>query len=288
MAINNRIRNRKKQEKPEAKEAIIELTKNDLFISNINFDYDKYQIVEDDKKKLINFEKEMIFQGKKLGEVAYNIGKTLVEVKDVFNKYQQEKGFMEWYNTIGLNKDQVYIYIGRYNLGLKNPEAKDRILLLSDRTIKETINKKTPEEIKEKVIKGELSTGKEVKDARVKAISSTLEMQEAEIVESAENLKKIEFLKERDKKIQAFKFIIENQKRLKTIKNIIYDFEQEEMKHYESKKEFLELTNSDRLMLDAALSFFNSSYKIGFMHIFDGISKKDYILLKEALDIVYL
>ena len=70
---------------------------------------------------------------------------------------------MKWYEALGLNKDQVSIFMGRYQLTIDYPTAKERILMLSDVAVKETLNKKTDTEVLNKVLSGELSTSQQIK-----------------------------------------------------------------------------------------------------------------------------
>ena len=191
---DNRIRNRKKPSHDEAAhETVSTMTNHEVRNSIIGFNYDDLNISDDDKTALISFEKELAFQGKQLGNVSYIIGENLHKAKLVFKKYADRnlegsdpETFVNWYIKLGLTKDQTYLFLGRYNLALCFPEYKDKIIALSDRIIKETINKKTPEEVTKQVLEGKISTGKEVKEARalvINQISSTLEISEAEIIE---------------------------------------------------------------------------------------------------------
>ena len=83
----NRVLNRKKENenkrKEDATEAISIMTNKSV---QINFDYSKLQdINEEEKAKLMEIEKEIIFEGKKLGTIAVEIGKKLLEAKEVFD-----------------------------------------------------------------------------------------------------------------------------------------------------------------------------------------------------------
>ena len=84
----NRVLNRKKENenkrKEDATEAISIMSNKSV---QINFDYSKLQdINEEEKAKLMEIEKEIIFEGKKLGTIAVEIGKKLLEAKEVFIK----------------------------------------------------------------------------------------------------------------------------------------------------------------------------------------------------------
>lgn len=204
MASNNRLLNRKKVVHDEtAHETISVMTNSEIRDSLIDFDYDALNIEMSDKELLLSFEKELSYQGKQLGNVAYIIGENLNKAKFIFKKYSdrtlEEKDpdtFVNWYTKLGLNKDQVSLFLGRFNLVINFPEYKERIISLSDRAIKETINKKTSQDLTKKVLNGELTTSSEIKSARAvvisNQISSTLEIPEAEIIETEEvRIKKV-------------------------------------------------------------------------------------------------
>ena len=192
----NRVLNRKKENeskrKEDATEAISIITNKAI---QINFDYSKLQdINEEEKSKLMEIEKELIFEGKKLGTIAIEIGKKLLEAKEVFIKSHSES-FIEWYENLGFNKDQVSIFIKRYQMSIEFPAQKEKILNFSDRMIIQLNKKNTPREIIEKVLNGEIKTTKEIIEKR-KNISSMLEkksdeIQEAELVEEKVPLEKI-------------------------------------------------------------------------------------------------
>ena len=192
----NRVLNRKKENenkrKEDATEAISIMTNKSI---QINFDYSKLQdINEEEKSKLMEIEKELIFEGKKLGTIAIEIGKKLLEAREVFIKSHNES-FIEWYEQLGFNKDQVSIFIKRYQMSIEFPSQKEKILNFSDRMIIQLNKKNTPREIIEKVLNGEIKTTKEIIEKR-KNISSMLEkksdeIQEAELVEEKVPLEKI-------------------------------------------------------------------------------------------------
>ena len=194
---SNRVLGRKKdnteKRQEDATQAISIMTNKSIQSS---FDYTKLQnIAEEEKSKLMEIEKELIFEGKKLGTIAVEIGKKLLEAREVFIKSHSES-FIEWYEQLGFNKDQVSIFIKRYQMSIEFPGQKERIINFSDRMIIQLNKKNTPREIIEKVLRGEIKTTKEVIENR-KNISSVLEIfpqeiEEAEIVEDYNVLAKKE------------------------------------------------------------------------------------------------
>ncbi len=194
----NRVLGRKKENaekrKEDATQAISVMTNKSI---QVTFDYSKLQNLEEEEKvKLMEIEKELIFEGKKLGTIAIEIGKKLLEAREVFIKSHNES-FIEWYEQLGFNKDQVSIFINRYQMSIEFPAQKEKIINFSDRMIIQLNKKNTSKEIIEKALSGEINTPKEVIEIR-KIISSMLEIipeeiEEAEIIEDYEKLMKIEF-----------------------------------------------------------------------------------------------
>ena len=194
----NRVLGRKKENaekrKEDATQAISVMTNKSI---QVTFDYSKLQNLEEEEKvKLMEIEKELIFEGKKLGTIAIEIGKKLLEAREVFIKSHNES-FIEWYEQLGFNKDQVSIFINRYQMSIEFPAQKEKIINFSDRMIIQLNKKNTSKEIIEKALSGEINTPKEVIEIS-KIISSMLEkipekIEEAEIIEDYEKLMKIEF-----------------------------------------------------------------------------------------------
>ena len=183
------------------------LVESEIRESNINFDYDLLlELSETEKQELINCEKSLLFQGKQFGNVTFEIGKSLYKAKEVLKKTDGDS-FMKWYEALGLNKDQVSIFMGRYQLTIDYPNAKERILMLSDVAVKETLNKKTDTEVLNKVLSGEISTSQQIKLAR-KNISRDLEIDEAEILDNIDKVVftvSMEMIDDLEKKINKIK-----------------------------------------------------------------------------------
>lgn len=163
------------------------------------FDYNKLGMFSnEDKNDLITYEKELVFQKKRVGEIAITIGETLEKARDLFYKNNlNDNSYMEWYTSLGYNKDQVYLLRGRYRLYLENPSYKESVQALSDIEVKEVINKATPKYLVNKVLQGELRTGKKIKQAR----EQNANVGKTIIVESSKSIE--DKILEIDKKIYA-------------------------------------------------------------------------------------
>ena len=218
----NRVLDRKKEDvekrKEDASQAISIMTNKSI---QINFDYSKlHNVNEEEKNKLMEIEKELIFEGKKLGTIAIEIGKKLLEAREVFIKSHNES-FIEWYEQLGFNKDQVSIFIKRYQMSVEFPTQKEQIINFADRMIIQLNKKNTTKEIIEKVLNGEIKTPKEIIENR-KNISSMLEIfpdeiEEAEVIEDYNAL----MVKELEEIMEVLSKIEKNSSRSKDNLNVL-------------------------------------------------------------------
>lgn len=230
MTVNRLAKIKKRYEESQEDEiGLGQLISSDIRNLKSNFDYDSLEMEIEDKNFLIEYEKNLILQGKRIGEIACAIGETLENARNVFKRYSTEEepiNFAAWYKAMGFNKDQVYLFRGRFKLTLERPEYKENILKLSDATIKEAINKKTPETIVKKVLEGELKTAKEVKEERKKTLevdhlkSRALDLgneaiQDAEIIEIVEDTA----IKQEINLLEIEKRILKVKKNLKNLSN---------------------------------------------------------------------
>lgn len=230
MTVNRLAKIKKRYEESQEDEiGLGQLISSDIRNLKSNFDYDSLEMEIEDKNFLIEYEKNLILQGKRIGEIACAIGETLENARNVFKRYSTEEepiNFAAWYKAMGFNKDQVYLFRGRFKLTLERPKYKENILKLSDATIKEAINKKTPETIVKKVLEGELKTAKEVKEERKKTLevdhlkSRALDLgnetiQDAEIIEIVEDIT----IKQEINLLEIEKRILKVKKNLKNLSN---------------------------------------------------------------------
>lgn len=230
MTVNRLAKIKKRYEESQEDEiGLGQLISSDIRNLKSNFDYDSLEMEIEDKNFLIEYEKNLILQGKRIGEIACAIGETLENARNVFKRYSTEEepiNFAAWYKAMGFNKDQVYLFRGRFKLTLERPEYKENILKLSDATIKEAINKKTPETIVKKVLEGELKTAKEVKEERKRTLevdhlkSRALDLgnetiQDAEIIEIVEDIT----IKQEINLLEIEKRILKVKKNLKNLSN---------------------------------------------------------------------
>ncbi len=239
MARENKLKGMKRVITEDSSVAAMEnYISQSIEVQGISFDYSTLSgLEESDIKSLKNCEQALLFEGKKLGTVALEIGKNLIKAREIFIKSHADS-FVSWYEALGLSKDQVTVFTSRYKLSVEYPEQKEKILSLSDRVIRETINKKNPENIMERVLSGELKTALDIKKERennsimIEKFSDTEEIQEAEIVGKM-NLGKfiigkqsiISSLDEAFKKIKNGANTAENMEKLLKVKEILDSIE---------------------------------------------------------------
>lgn len=179
----------------------------------LKYDYNKLEnFSDDDKNQLIIFEKSIITKKENISSLALQIGQNLEEARKLFDRYSENpQSYMEWYQALGFNKDQVSLLRGRYKLSLSYPQYNNLISDFSDREVKALVNKKVNVRILENILSSGIRTDKEIR----KAISSMLEVEDAEIVEESEKDKLVSRLSEVEAKIRKLE---EELKELKTVK----------------------------------------------------------------------
>ena len=135
------------------------------------FQYASYGILDQQEvNELIECERKLLGEGEKMSDAFISAGSVLSEARERFKKYGNES-FMEWYSNLKLSSDQVSMMTKRYELYLQYPDNKLLIGNLSENAIKEVTNKKTPEELKDAVMKGEIVSGTAIKEKRNEYIS---------------------------------------------------------------------------------------------------------------------
>lgn len=167
------------------KDVIKDLVHHDLKSSQFRFDYSTLEINDDAKDELRDIEKELTHHQKRFTDLSLDMAKALNNARDIFIKSHSES-FMNWYESLGFNKNQVSALINKYKLVLEFPEKEENIISLTDKQILEVVNKKTPEALKERILNGEKISAAEIRRERQNISSREeifSEIEEAEIVE---------------------------------------------------------------------------------------------------------
>lgn len=127
-----------------------------------NFDFESFEIKEEDKDFLIKREKKLIESGKKYNESLYEICKALYEVSDKLKDHKQGT-FMGWYRSIGLNKDKVSELLKRWSLYDEREDLIPYISGLSGLAIRMLTHKNTTPEMRKLVYEGEYTASNDIK-----------------------------------------------------------------------------------------------------------------------------
>ena len=117
-----------------SKEVMKELIHHEIKTSELSFDYSRLEISKDAKEELINLERELKHHQDRFKDLSMDMGKALTNAREIFIKSHSES-FMEWYESLGFNKNQVSALVNKYKLVLEFPEKEENIINLSDKQI---------------------------------------------------------------------------------------------------------------------------------------------------------
>lgn len=96
--------------------------------------YTNFELKEEDLKKMINCEKNILFHQQKSIEHLLSLSETLYEAQQILSNYKNG-GFKNWFEEIGLKKDFVYMCLKRYNLYLNYENEK--VMAIPEKMVKE-------------------------------------------------------------------------------------------------------------------------------------------------------
>lgn len=126
------------------------------------FNFETFEIDEDDKIFIINQEKVFIDFGKKYSDSLYRICTSLYEVQDRFKK-SSDLGFVAWYTHMGLNKDKVSELLKRAYLYWTFPKYEAFISSLSGLAVRILTHKNVDYSLQKIVIEKQITTSSEIK-----------------------------------------------------------------------------------------------------------------------------
>lgn len=156
-------------------------------IEHMNETFD-YSLVDNDTAEFLK-EREYTING--IAEDArIKIGRELKKAQDKLANH--DKGvFYKWFESGGLNKHQVYYYINLVELStnLDNVQ-KDNFLNAPKSLQKEIMKKNVPEELKQKVLDGDITTNKEYKQLQQK--KESLEQEKSQLESQLEQAQRSE------------------------------------------------------------------------------------------------
>lgn len=144
-----------------------------------NFDYDQLD------SQTADFLKQRVSNMERIADdTRYRMGRELSKAQEkLANHYQGV--FVEWYESLGLKKDNVYFWINEFKFS-RNLENTQQVANFGSlpKTLKHDIMKKNaPEEAKQAVLNGDIKTHKEYK-----ALVEKLNAKERELADAKETI----------------------------------------------------------------------------------------------------
>ena len=97
------------------------------------FDFGSYEISNVEKQQVEEYEAKILNTFRKYKNNLFDICSSLAEIEKIL---KPSGSFMAWYESAGLTKDMVSVFLKRWNLYSYFPDYKDKIFSLSDQAIK--------------------------------------------------------------------------------------------------------------------------------------------------------
>ncbi|EUB31026.1 hypothetical protein [Fusobacterium sp. OBRC1] len=97
------------------------------------FDFGSYEISDVEKQQVEEHEAKILNTFRKYKNNLFDICSSLAEIEKIL---KPSGSFMAWYESAGLTKDMVSVFLKRWNLYSYFPNYKDKIFSLSDQAIK--------------------------------------------------------------------------------------------------------------------------------------------------------
>lgn len=111
--------------------------------------YDIFEIDIEEKKELIECEKNIIFHQQKTTEHLMAISETLFKAQHLLANHGTGN-FRSWFEDLGLKKDFVYMCLKRYNLYIHY--EKESVMSLPEKIVKEITKENNPVKFQEEDI----------------------------------------------------------------------------------------------------------------------------------------
>lgn len=144
-----------------------------------NFDYDQLD------SQTADFLKQRVSNMERIADdTRYRMGRELSKAQEeLANHYQGV--FVEWYESLGLNKNNVYFWINefKFSKNLENTQQVANFGALPKMLKRDVMKKSAPEEAKQAVLNGDIKTHKEYK-----ALVEKLNAKERELADAKETI----------------------------------------------------------------------------------------------------
>lgn len=171
------------------------------YISNVN--YTDLEVTDEEKKKLIEYEKLAKENSTKVKEHLFNLAEIFFEAQKLLSSKDTTKGrFLKWVEELGFGKSFVYETLDRYNIYLKHKNNK--IFELPVRAVRE-IKKLSDEKAIDVMVS-------ERPSERLKEIKSEIEIIEEAIVIDNEKEHRLTIITNRLLELEKEKIILEKEK----------------------------------------------------------------------------
>src|SRR5699024_7743198 len=166
-------------------------------------------------------------------DARLQFGRVLKNVQEKLSSYHNGI-FVKWYESGGLDKNDVYYSINLYEISTNLENSKRDNFLNAPKTLqKEVMKKNAPEELKQQVYDGDITTNKEYQEMKRKLKETEQAKQQAERQAETER-KERERLERENEKLASQEPIIQE-------KEVIPDHVKKEMLNREEK--LIETTN---------------------------------------------
>lgn len=203
------------------------------------FNFNKYSIEDKTKEYILDREKILFTNFKSYSKRLFNICKAVSEIQFILKTNYGPTGditFVEWYKFRGFNKDKISELTKRYELYVLAPDKTEYISSLSIPAVKLLTKKKIDVEVREKIILLEPKTTKEIiellKNENMDQQNKTHELVNPQIK------KTYNFFKNKLKKVNNNRELMETKKELQQMKKIISELEKDVLdkeKEYENQ-----------------------------------------------------
>ena len=165
------------------------------------FDFASYEISDDDKAKIEEQEVKILNSFRKYKNNLFDICSSLAEVAKLL---KPSGSFMAWYESAGLTKDMVSVFLKRWDLYLWQPDYRDKIFSLSDQAIKIISNNSLGLDVVKGILESDVLKVREIKKLLPQPKKEEKEEKVEVIVEGQKyfNFNKIKKMEKRVKKLK--------------------------------------------------------------------------------------
>lgn len=163
------------------------------------FDFGSYELTQIEISNVSLLEKEFLNSFRKYKNNMYSMCSSLAEIEKILKK---DGIFMQWYESVGLTKDNVSVLLKRWNLFCEFSEYRDKIFSYSDQAIKILTSKEILYDDVLSILNNDIYKAKEIK----KILEPVAEKNKIDFRPAGQkyfNFNKIKRMKKRIKKLKT-------------------------------------------------------------------------------------